>query len=81
MVLKIIQIEVDMAVVYVMNLEKTVMAMHRDAATEKFGEAVMPIVVKVGVGIALIVDLTEIEDRDAGEDPPGRVIFFVNGTV
>ncbi|MNJ70761.1 hypothetical protein D3C77_672430 [compost metagenome] len=63
-VLLVIQVHPHCPRLYVMHLEKPVMAVHRHVAPEKARQVAQPVVVHLAVAVALVVDLADVDVRN-----------------
>ncbi len=60
-ILLIVEVDPHRAALHVMHLEETVVAMHRHVATEEAGQVAELVVVHLGIGVTLVVDLADVD--------------------
>lgn len=76
-VLALVEIDPHRAVLHVVHLEETVVPVRRHVATEESGQVAQRIVVHLGVGIALVVDLPNVDVGDRLALWHGDLLFVV----
>src|SRR3990167_11233609 len=64
LVAPVVQVDADHAALDVMHLKKAVVAMHRHVAAEEVRQLAKGLVVHVGIGVTLVVNLANIDVGD-----------------